>query len=697
MKASSLGSVAAWLDAAARRSYWRSLRQIAKTLGTAGAALGVFAAGTAAAQPSRRFAPADLFRLVRAGDVRISPDGKLVAYVRASADIAIDGDRRDVIVIDAASRTERLIARDASMPRWSPDGRTLAYVANGTKLVFQPIDGATPVRIEVPGIAALRWSPDGRRIAYTAFVAEPEVTYAAPVAKPAGASWAAPPRIITTAPYQQDGQRGFDPGHLQLFTVGADGSARTQLTTARTDVDGEPAWTLDGVALIYSAQPVDFRRRLYTEARLFRIASSGGSRIALSPEGIGARSPTMSPDGRTIAFLGARATGRDYVASEIYLMDASGGNARPLSPRFNAEMGAPTFAADGRSLFAVHPDRGRTALTRFDMDGTPRLVTASIGGDTGFTLAGDGIVAFPTGAFDRPADVAMVKGDGRVRTLTALNDVLLGARGLATVRPFVFHSALDRADVGGWLVCPPARPCRNLPLILMIHGGPYGYDDPTWNGEDQLLAAAGYAVLHVNYRGSLGYGFAFADRIARDFPGPSYADLMSGVDAAIAAGIADRDRLFVAGGSAGGMLAAWTVGSTNRFKAAVVVKPVINEISDALVTDQFASLGAAVGKLPWEDPIAYWRRSPLSLVGRVATPTLVMVGEQDHRTPIGEAQQFFNALQLRGVPSRLVLFPDAGHSSINGTPSRLLAGVTLLLDWFDRRGVDHAAADAPPR
>lgn len=161
---------------------------------------------------------------------------------------------------------------------------------------------------------------------------------------------------------------------------------------------------------------------------------------------------------------------------------------------------------------------------------------------------------------------------------------------------------------------------------------------------------------------------------------------MSGVDAAVAAGIADQSRLFVAGGSAGGQLAAWTVGRTGRFRAAAVVKPVINEISDALLTDQFANLGDAVGVLPWNDPMAYWRRSPLSLVGHVTTPTLVMVGEEDHRTPIGEAQQYFDALQFRGVPSRLVVFPGAGHASINGTPSRLIAGVALQLDWFARYG-----------
>jgi dipeptidyl aminopeptidase/acylaminoacyl peptidase len=642
-------------------------------------------AQTAAA--TRPFAPADLFKLRRAGDVRISPDGSKVAYVRSSSDIAIDGNRDDVMIVTVADGGERLVARDAAMPRWSPDGRTLAYVANGTHVVLQPIAGGASIRFDVPGGAAtLRWSPDGRRLAYTAFVAEPAATYVPPVAKPVAATWAAAPRIITGAPYQQDGQPGFDSGHVQLFVIDADGSGRQQLTSAATDVDGEPAWTADGSALIYSAQPVDFRQHIYTKARLFRIAATGGTALAISPDDIGARSPAISPDGRTIAFVGARRTGRDYEPGAIYLMQADGRSTRLLAPRFDAEASAPTFSADGRSVFAIHPDRGTTVLTRFDLDGTPHVAVRGIGGDTGYSVAVDGTIAFPSGGFDHPADVTVAITGGRERVLTSLNEALLGDRRLATIKPLSFHSALDGAEIGAWVVCPPGRTCQNLPLILMIHGGPYGYDDPSWNSEDQLLATSGYAILHVNYRGSLGYGFAFADRIARDYPNPSYVDLMSGVDAAIAAGIADRDHLFVAGGSAGGMLAAWTIGRTDRFKAAAVVKPVINEISDALVTDQFASLGDAVGALPWDDPMAYWRRSPLSLVGHVTTPTLVMVGEEDHRTPIGEAQQFFNALQLLGVASQLAVFPGAGHASIYGTPSRLIAGVALQLDWFARHG-----------
>lgn len=266
-----------------------------------------------------------------------------------------------------------------------------------------------------------------------------------------------------------------------------------------------------------------------------------------------------------------------------------------------------------------------------------------------------------------------------------LNDALLGGRSLATKRELAVRSSLDGARVGTWLTLPPGWDGRRrLPLLLSIHGGPYGSDGPWWDTQDQLLAAAGYAVLHANYRGSISYGFAFADRIARDFPGPSYADLMSAVDAAVAEGVADPDRLFVTGGSAGGMLTAWTVGRTDRFRAAAALKPVIDAVSSSLTTDQANVERAAYGGHPWEVPGAYAARSPLTLVGHVRTPTLLVVGDLDMRTRATEAQQFYVALKLRRVPTELAIMPGAGHDSLEATPSRLIAVTTLILRWFAR-------------
>lgn len=454
--------------------------------------LSLFISDVATASPTRSFAPSDLFALHRAGDARVSPDGRHVAYVRSSSDIGIDGDRNDIVLVGVVDQRARVIARSAGMPRWSPDGATLAYVVNGTHVVVQSIAGGMTTSFDVAGgVATLAWSPDGRRLAYTSFVAEPVATYVPPVTKPAGAAWAGPPRIIDGAPYQQDGQHGFEAGHLQLFVVRADGTGRRQLTFSGTDVDGDPVWTRDGGALVYSAQPAAFRDHVYTKSRLFRIDAGGSAPVAISPAGIGARSPAISPDGRTIAFVGTRPMERDYAPSTLYLMDADGRNERTLAASADAALGGPVFTPDGRAVLAILPDQGTTVLRRFDLDGTSRDLVRSVGGDGGFTVASSGTVSFLTGSFDHPADVGIVEPSGRIRVLTSLNDELLRNRRLATIRAFPFRSSLDGTRIGAWLVCPSSVACHDLPLILMIHGGPYGYDDPTWSAEDQLLAAAG--------------------------------------------------------------------------------------------------------------------------------------------------------------------------------------------------------------
>ena len=238
-------------------------------------------------------------------------------------------------------------------------------------------------------------------------------------------------------------------------------------------------------------------------------------------------------------------------------------------------------------------------------------------------------------------------------------------------------------EIEGWIVTPPDFDAsKKYPLILEIHGGPFTAYGPHFSAEIQLMAAAGYVVLYTNPRGSTSYGYDFANEIHHNYPGQDYDDLIAGVDAAIARGYVDADRLYVTGGSGGGVLTAWIVGKTDRFRAAVSAKPVINWISTVLTTD----IGAFMPEYwfasqPWEDPDSYWERSPLSLVGNVSTPTMLMTGEQDHRTPIPEAEQYYQALQLRKIDTALVRIPDASHG-IAGRPSQLIAKVDNILAWF---------------
>ena len=278
-----------------------------------------------------------------------------------------------------------------------------------------------------------------------------------------------------------------------------------------------------------------------------------------------------------------------------------------------------------------------------------------------FSVARDGAVAFTGGSATRPPDVVLVRGGAR-RQLTRLNAELLDNKRLGEVRQIARHllgrPAADRrlADA-----CRPSmRDGQRHPLILEIHGGPFAAYGPHFSTDNQLYAAAGYAVLSVNPRGSTSYGAEFANLIHHAYPGNDYDDLMSAVDAAIAQGFADPERLFVTGGSGGGVLTAWIVGKTNRFRAAATQKPVIDWSSFVLTADGPAFFSRYwFGRYPWEDPQGFWRRSPLSLVGNVQTPTLVVVGSEDYRTPVSEAEQYYTALQLRGVPTALVKVPGA--------------------------------------
>jgi dipeptidyl aminopeptidase/acylaminoacyl peptidase len=300
-------------------------------------------------------------------------------------------------------------------------------------------------------------------------------------------------------------------------------------------------------------------------------------------------------------------------------------------------------------------------------------------------VAKNGTVAFTSGTPQNPSDVSVTRR-GSTRRLTHLNAGLFADKTLAEVRPLAVTSSFDQRPIDAWLALPPNfEPARKYPLILEIHGGPYAAYGPVFSTDVQLYAAAGYVVLYVNPRGSTSYGQEFANFIHHKYPSEDYDDLMSAVDAAIAQGHVDPKRLYVTGGSGGGVLTAWIVGRTDRFRAAVTQKPVINWASTVLTTDVYTYMPKYwFEKLPWEDPESYWKVSPLSLVGAVKTPTLVLVGDQDFRTPVSDSEQYYQALQLRGVPTGLVKVPGASHGALTARPSQSAAKASAILAWFER-------------
>ena len=664
------------------------------------AALLTTQASSAARDVPQGLAPSDLFRLRTLGAIAISPDGRLAAYVARDPDVMTDSFRSSLHVVDAASGAELRVVAQADQPVWSDDGMQLAWVSSAggrfTLTVGDP-HGDAPRRIESSGggYDAIAWSPSGRDIAFTRFVPDAEPAFAFPVKRPRGATWAPAPIVRTRIKIQRDGEAVFHPGHSELFTVSLAGGAARRRTYGDADVSN-PTWARDGQGVYFFTEEGGELDRSYLTSQMRRLALSTGAVSTVATPGLAPRSVAVSADGRSLAFVAAARTHRDYEPSGLYLTAVDGGAVRRLDAGLDREVGDPRFSADGRAVFASYGDDGAMRLARFAIDGHRQVLLDRFDGS--YSVSRQGSVAYAAPSATAPADLAVRDADGRTHLLTHLDRALLSGRTMASKRVLEVRSSLDGARVGAWLTLPPGwTPGRRVPLVLAIHGGPYGADDPWWDTQDQLVASAGYAVLHANYRGSISYGFAFSDRIARDYPGPSYTDLMSAVDAAVAQGFADPDRLFVTGGSAGGMLAAWIVGSTDRFRAAVAMKPIINEVSEALTEDQATANRETFGAYPWDDPEAYAARSALGRVGRVRTPTMLVVGDLDKRTPATEAQQFYTALKLRGVPTAFAVMPGAGHASLEGTPSRLIAVTQLMLNWFAAHGGEPPPWSTRPR
>ena len=658
------------------------------------------AAAKSADAPNPIFTGRDLFDLSAASDPQISPDGRTVAYVRRSADIMTDKARSSIWMINVATGEQRPLAAgtgDHFSPRWSPDGRRLAYVSSAEggapQLFVRWLDTGQTVRVTgLPDSPqSLAWSPDGRRIAYLMNVPDdgPQLGSAPP--KPEGANWAKPLQVIDKVTYRADGAGYLKPGFDKIFMVDADGGAPRQLTYG-SYFDGPPEWTRDGQAIIFSADRNADWELAGRESEIYRLDLASGSLTALTsrkgPDG----GPEVSPDGRSIAFIGFDDTPKAFEQSHIYVMSVNGGPARRIAPGLDRDIQQIEWGPDGRSVIVGYEENGSSSVARVGLDGSVRVLTreaAAAGYDRpyaggGFSVARTGTVAFTVSPVDRPADVAISSGGG-TRQLTRLNELNLGGKHLATLRPLDVR-APDGGNVPSWLLLPPTYQAgQRVPVILEIHGGPYASYGPHFSTDYQLYAAAGYAVLYTNPRGSTGYGQAFADGIDKTYPDSDFADLMAAVDAAIASGVADTNNLFVTGGSGGGILTAWLVGKTDRFKAAAAQKPVINWTSMALTADGVPFFGRYwMGSMPWENYQAYWSRSPLSLIANVKTPTLVVVGSEDYRTPVSEAEQYYAALQLKGVPTALVKVPGASHGGIAARPSQSAAKASAIIAWFDR-------------
>ena len=642
----------------------------------------------------------DIFEIEYASDVQISPDATMVAYVRYSMSIMRDRREGRLWLVGTDGSSHRKLTsedRSESSPRWSPDGTRIAFVSGSTEgsevyvywVETGQIARLTQLERSPGGIA---WSPDGRQIAFTMLVPEARPVFAAMPAKPAGAEWADPPIVETRVRHEADGSGVIEPGFRHIFVIPADGGSARQITAGDFQ-HGAPVWGADGRSILFNANRRPGWEWELDQSDIYQISLNDGVTVPLTSRNGPDGGQVVSPDGSSVAFTSFEDRVRTYQTQDLHLMRADGSGKSLLLEELDRSVTGLAWAADGSGVYFSYEDEGITKVGFTTTAGGWRVVAEHLGGTSvgraygggNYSVARDGTVAFTYTRSDDPSEVALVTPDGRQRMVTNLNGDLKSRTQLATAEMFWTESSHDGRPIQSWILHPPDfDPDSRYPLLLEIHGGPVSNYGDRFAGEFQLYTSAGFVVVYSNPRGSTGYGEEFGDLLYHDYPGNDYDDLISAVDAVIKRGYIDEDQLYVTGGSAGGIMTAWIVGHTNRFRAAVVTKPVVNWISKTLVADNYNGyMHRRYPGTPWENPEAYWDFSPLSVVGDIETPTMVMVGTADLRTPLSEAKQLYHALTLRRVDTALVQIPGAYHN-ISNRPSQLIAKVINTVAWFDR-------------
>ncbi len=661
-----------------------------------------------AQHPPARFEPAEVFQLQWANGIQISPDGSRVVYERTYMDIMTDRQRSDLWMINFDGSAHRPLVSgqgNHASPRWSPDGTRITYVSDasgGSQIYVRWMDTGQTAKISnlTESPEDLTWSPDGRWISFSMFVPSESKPFTEMPDKPQGAEWAEPARYIDKVIYRRDGSGYVRDGHSHIFVIPAEGGAPRQLTTGPYDHDGPHEWTPNLDAIVFSANRHDDWEYDLGNTEVFEVALEDGSVRALTDRVGPDDSPTLSPDGSRIACVGFDDREQGYQITQLYVMNRDGSGSRPLTAGFDRDVQNPVWSSDGRGVYFQYDDEGNTKIAFATLDGAVRTLVGDVGGlslgrpyDGGmFSVSKNGRLAFTLSRPHHPADVAVFRsGSDRSERLTNLNTGLFGNKRLGEVEEIWYESSFDGRRIQGWIVKPPDfDSSHQYPLILEIHGGPFANYGDRFTAEIQLYAAAGYVVLYTNPRGSTSYGEEFGNLIHHAYPSHDFDDLMSGIDALIARGYIDEDNLFVTGGSGGGVLSSWIVGHTDRFTAAVVQKPVINWYSFVLTSDVYTNFVKYwFPGMPWDHVEHYMSRSPISYAGNVTTPTMLLTGEADHRTPISESEQFYQALKLQHkTDAALVRIPDAPHGIAN-RPSNLIAKVLHILAWFDRYRTDR--------
>ena len=649
-------------------------------------------------QISKTFDPIDVFEIEYASDPQISPDGENVLYQRNFKDIMTDRNLSNIWMVNFDGSSNIPITtgnKNDFSPRWSHSGNKFTYKSNvdgRTQLYLYDVASKSTQKLTnmQSSIGNVIWSDDDKYLLFTSFVEKTDNKLISMPKKPKGAKWNQPPIEIDDMVYRYDGGGFRRPGSTQIFVLSSEGGTPRQVTELDKNINS-PVW-MNNEKILFSANLSENSDFEPSNSDIYLLDIPTGDIKKLTERFGPDYAPKVSPDKKHIAYLGYDDKFLGYQQNSLYIMDADGGNVKLVSDGFDRNISNINWKQDGKGLYFQYDTEGMTKIAYMSLNGKVKDIVDELGGLSlgrpysggSYTMSDNGRYAFTYGNVYNPADLA-VGFNGSKNRLTKLNDDLFKYKSLGKVEEVWYGSSYDGKKIQGWLVYPPDfDPNKKYPLILEIHGGPFTNYGFRFSAEVQLFASAGNFVLYTNPRGSTSYGKDFANLIHHNYPSQDYDDLMSGVDHVIERGYIDENNLFITGGSGGGVLTSWTIGKTDRFKAAVVAKPVINWYSFVLYADNISYFYKYwFPGMPWDNLEEYMRRSPISYVKNVTTPTMLLTGEDDYRTPMAESEQYYAGLKLNKVESMLVRIPGADHG-IASRPSNLIAKVNSILAWFNK-------------
>ena len=657
---------------------------------------------TATAQSLRGVTPEDYFAFEFISDPNISPDGKLIAYVVTKVDRAQNRRNSSVwmVVADGSHAPGQFTTspQNSNSPRWRPDGKAIAFISSRAESTTPASSSTDQPRSQVwllsmaggeakritnlkNGVSSFRWSPDGTRLVVVSRSGPSD-------SRTSDAKDRSDVRHYKNSSYKFNDTGWFDDRRTHLWVIDLNSGSAKQITEGDDWNDSDPQWSPDGkrIAFVSNRTGKEYEENRNSDVWVIN-ADGAGTLTKISDHDEADNQPRWSPDGKTIAFTG-EVHQRDH--PKIWLAPSTGGTASVQAAN-NLDLipGQLEWSDDGKSLYFETGVKGELHLFRVDVP--TKTVTQVTSGpravrNVDFNF-GSGKMAYLANDFKHLDDLYISDLNGKnERKLTSLNEALWKQIQFADVERFTYKSA-DDWDIDGFFVKPIGwQPGRKYPLVLSIHGGPAGQYGVDWYHEFQVYAAKGYAVLFTNPRGSTGYGQKFERGIVNEWGGKDYLDVMNGLDAALKKyPWIDQDRMGVTGGSYGGFMTNWIVGHTNRFKAAVTLRSVVNFISDDGTRDGAYGHSADFGGDIFQKFDLYWDRSPLKYASNVKTPTLILHSDNDFRVPIEQGEQWFRALKHFGVTTEIVMFPRENHNlTRTGEPKHLVESLNWQLYWFDR-------------